>query len=596
MYQRSDLPFDECRAHRDKIAAFGVELRPEFVLERFRDFDKPADAEVAFWRNQFAGSANWSATFPALDYCYGANSSWGTVPDFMADLAGKGFANTLWRLSMFGVVPGEKPRNWTEQEYFEWATGDQPLGSMSAAAIFLRSDGVLGFSPSFEGIGFDPQNRWSYADGVIRLTWNDGAVEVQLEVADFYNVRGTTNLALADQAFAQLVLGNHDLLTKMTYPDQHPDYERLRPYAESWRCDSEELTTAITVQTPEPEPEIDWPTRPPHAFPAHWHGRFDMTDGSELSDPDAWAEMQAGAFYYLLGSDSSRRGRLGTNTGAPTSYAYDSGTRWEVDGETMTWRWEQFDTFVFELPDSYTGTISAVGQQNPQYTMVLTPTDLLDPQTRRLRVAAAEESTVVAEVVAASDAMPESVAEPATIAETEVSDTPEQNDESNLPVESVANPVTAALVGCWQWSNGARIIIDEEGVATNGPVRGQWRSLGAADRFEIAWPPIEDTITLSSNGRSFDGVGAFGIRFSATRLSGDAGLAGRWQRHDGVMLDFAADGAASAGPLRGTWSGSGGTFRVEWPLIDEVTLSGDSERLDAVNQFGQVTATRRPGC
>ena len=227
--------------------------------------------------------------------------------------------------------------------------------------------------------------------------------------------------------------------------------------------------------------------------------------------------------------------------------------------------------------------------------MVLTPTDLVDPQTRRLRVAATEEAAAEAHVVAAPEAVsePETVVEPSAIAEAE---TPEPNEEPEPAIESIANPTAAALVGCWQWSNGARIAIDDQGVATNGPVRGQWRSLDAANRFEIEWPPIEDTITLASNGRSFDGVGLFGVRFSARRLDEGSGLAGRWQRHDGVVLELAADRTATAGTLSGGWSGSGNSFRIEWPLIDEVTLSEDGERLDVSNQFGEATATRRSGC
>ncbi len=585
VYQRSELPLDDCRAHRDGIAAFGVELEPEFVLERFRDFDKPTEAEMTFWRNRMPSRDTWSDTFPVLDYCYGAASSPGTIKDFVSELAGTGFKNTLWRLSLISNAPFEKPRNWTEQEFHEWAPGaDQPLSSLQGA-IFLRADGVLGFGPYFDGLGFDPRNRWTYSGGTIRLSLNDGSIEVQIPIADYVNAEGTTNLALAKRAFAALVLGNYDLLTKMPYPERHPDFERLKPFTESQRCDTGDLTTALAEPTPEPEPEVDWPTRKAGAFPTHWHARTDMTDGSEDPDPERWAGMQAGAYYYLLGADSARSGRLGVNINAPTGFAYDRNASWEVSGSTMTWRWSQFDTFVFELRDDYTGTISAVGQKNPQYTMVLTPTDLLSPQTRRLEVAAAPDA-VAAQAAETSSTAAVRNPEPE----------PEPEPEPVPVVQPPAAVEPATLIGCWRWSNGARIRIAADGVAANGPVRGQWRSADAPNRFEVEWPPIEDTITLASNGRSFDGVGAFGIRYTATRIGQGDGLSGQWRRQDGVVLNFAGDGAASGGPLRGRWSGSGDSFRIEWPLIDEVTVSKDGERLDAVNQFGRVTAKRQPDC
>lgn len=576
VYQRSELPLDECRAHRDAMAEFGVELRPEFILERFRNFDKPSTAEMTFWRNRMMPHNSWSDTFPALDYCYSGVSSSGSVGDFITSLAGKGFANTLWRLSLLSNAPLEKPSNWTEQEFREWApVGDQSLSGLQGA-IFLRADGVLGFGPNFDGLAFDPRNRWAYSDGVIRLTWNDASIDVQIPVVDYVNANGTTNLALANRAFAELVLGNYDLLMKMPYPERHPDYERLRPFTESQRCDTGDLTTSIAKPNVEPKPEIEWPSRPAaDVFPAHWHARTDMTDGSTYPDPDTWAGMQSGGYYHLLGSDSSRSGSLGVNVDAPAGFAYDRGARWQVSGSTLTWQWEQFDTFVFELPNSYTGTISAVGQRNPQYTMVLTPTDLLEPGVRRLQ----------------SETRPEPVME--------LKAPPEPRDAESevkqaIPAEPPAKPV---LIGCWHWSNGAQISIEPDGVVVNGPIRGQWQASVTANQFEIVWPPIEDTITLASNGRSFTGVGLFGTQFSATRIGLGTGLAGQWRRQDGVILEFTTDGVATGGPMRGQWSSeSDRKFRIEWPLVDDVTVAKDGERLNAVNQFGRVTATRRTGC
>ena len=571
MYQRSELPVEECRAHRDRMAEFGVELKPEFVLERFRDFPKPSNAELDFWRNQYAPQKDWSITFPALEYCFSSVSSSESVQDFVASLARSGFSNTLWRLSIPSSAPLETPRNWTDEEFMAWAPGgDRQLSSLEAA-VFLRADGGLGFGPDFAGLGFDPGNAWSYAGGVIQLSFRNGAAIVDLPVGDYVNLQGSTNLALADGAFAQLILGNYDLLANMPRPEQHPDYERLRPFTENGRCDTGGITTTITESPPPVEPTVDWPTRPASAFPSHWHARTDMTDGSEHPDADSWREMQAGGYYHLLGADSGRSGRLGVNIDAPTGYGYAPTATWSVSGRTMTWQWDQYDSFVFELPESYDGTLTAVGQNNPQYTMVLTPTDLLTPGSRRLERA----SEPTAESSPSADRSPPSPVE------------------APPELEQPTEPQPELLVGVWRWSNGLQIKVDADGSASNGIAAGRWSSGKSSREFEIEWPAIEDRITISADEQTLNGVGAIGVQYTARRVDGDTGIVGRWRRQDGVILQFSADGSVAGGPLTGRWSKSGGNYVVSWPLVDAVTVSPSGDRLEAVNQFGQVTATRQ---
>ena len=568
VYQRSELPVADCRAHRDAMQAFGVIPRPEFVLERFRDFAKPSDAEMTFWRRRMAAMDSWSNTFPALSYCYSSVTSKERVDIFMAKLAASGFADTLWRLALVSNAPMETPRNWTDAEFAQWAPGgDQALSDLTAA-VFLRRDGALGFGPNFEGLGFDPRNTWSASENVIVL--NFGAeVTVRLPIGGYFNAAGTTNLALAERAFIELVRGNYDVLAKMPNPERHPDFSKLRPLTENQRCEDTPLTTEVTIPTADPKPVVAWPTRAAGSFPVEWHARTDMTDGGTYEDAAAWTEMQAGAFYSLHGADSGRAGKLGVNTKAPTGYAYDDNARWEIRGATLIWHWENFDTFVFELPERYTSELRAAGKNNPQFTLVLTPTDLLLPQARRL---------------------------PAEQGASEARSLTAPTGSKTQEPDSQAVDTQPAVLGCWRWSNGATIEFDEQGTATNGAATGRWRAGDATRRFNVTWPPVQDTITLASDGRTFDGIGAFGIRFTATKLDAGTGLAGRWRRQDGVVLTFTDDGAATAGSLRGTWSGSARTYRIEWPLIDAIVVSEDGEQLDARNQFGTATGKRQPSC
>ena len=571
--ERDDQPVEDCRAYRDRMADFGVELRPEFVLERYRDFDKPGEIEMAFWKNQLPGRVNSSATFPELGYCFDGRSTGETREAFMDRLAADRFRNTLWRLQIISSSPGEKPRNWTQEEYIAWAPEwGRSFGSVQGPA-FLRADGVLGFSKGFEGIAFDPRNRWSYENGEIRLSWYDGAFEARIPVQSNGPSRGKTTFVLGKDIRLELVLGSYDLLAAMVHPESHPDYERLLPYAQSATCDSVSLSSAVAETALNPEPDIEWPTREPDAFPTHWFGRTDMSDGSEHPDAKIWEGMQRGGFFHL-----NDNGVIGVNIERPAGYGYDKSARWNVEGRTLTLSWSTSDTFVFELPASYDTEISAVGQKNPQYRLVLTPADLLEPGTRRraaVRKSTEQASAPSPDAVAALPAEVPTAAPPA---------------ESESPA-----PPKASLAGCWRWSNGARITLMEDGTAVNGIFRGSWRSLSTG--YVIQWPPIEDTLTVSGDGDRFDGKGFFDIPFSGTRMTAGDGLTGQWRRQDGVVLDFRTDGSVTAGSLRGRWTQQAPSrYTVSWPVRDVVSMSDDGERLTIVNQFGKATATRGSGC
>ncbi|MEO1244154.1 MAG: hypothetical protein AAFX56_00605 [Pseudomonadota bacterium] len=573
--QRNEQPVEICRANRDRMAEFGVQLRPEFVLERYRDFDKPSETETAFWKNQLPESGAWSSTFPALDYCFDGHSTGESREAFTDRLAARGFMDTMWRMTLVSNAPLEKPRNWTQAEYMQWAPPSDQLFGSRQGAVFFRADGVLGYGSRFEGLHFDPRDRWSYENGEIRITWYNGTFESRIPLMRDGQMRGTTNFALAENIYLDLVLGNYDLLTKMQNPQSHPDYARLLPFAESSTCGDVGLSTTVVEEEGNPEPSVDWPTRAPNAFPTHWWGRTEMTDGSEHPDADTWEEMQRGAFYHL-----NESGVVGVNINQPAGYGYDKSAQWKVEGQTMRWTWTNWDTFEFELPASFDTEISAVGRNNPQYRMVLNPTDLLEPGTRRRAVGQTEKADAP---------------EPARAPET-VTTAPATKPTLAPHVEpEPPPPPQPTLAGCWKWSNGLKISLLEDGTAVNGIARGTWRAVSGG--FEIEWPPIEDTLTLSDNGSRFDGKGLFGVTFSGARVGAGSGINGQWRRQDGVVLEFRADGSATAGSLNGAWERRDAKrYSVSWPVTDTISMSADTNRLDIVNQFGKATALRDSGC
>jgi len=90
--------------------------------------------------------------------------------------------------------------------------------------------------------------------------------------------------------------------------------------------------------------------------------------------------------------------------------------------------------------------------------------------------------------------------------------------EKNLFGESGGQRVSGATTGfsgSWLLDNGATAHADSNGNYTIGPLQGTWRSESGSNRFEIAWPLV-DQITLATDGTSLSGANQFG-RFTATK-------------------------------------------------------------------------------
>lgn len=162
--------------------------------------------------------------------------------------------------------------------------------------------------------------------------------------------------------------------------------------------------------------------------------------------------------------------------------------------------------------------------------------------------------------------------------------------------DPAAVPAQHALVGCWRWSNGSLIIVDADGFASNGAVRAPWAA-NADGSFEIDWPDLTGSVTLSSDGQSLDALDSLGVGSTAQRFQGSAdGFVGKWRWDNGGVVDIEANGAMSLGNLQGTWSGSGRDYRMVWPLIDEGTVSLDGNSLSGRNQYGQFRADKQINC
>lgn len=156
----------------------------------------------------------------------------------------------------------------------------------------------------------------------------------------------------------------------------------------------------------------------------------------------------------------------------------------------------------------------------------------------------------------------------------------------------------ARLPGCWNWSNGAHIVVDAEGTVRNGLFSGTWKADDeAAGRYTITWPSFVDTLTLSADGSTLSGTNNFGIPISATRKSGTApGVEGSWLWSSGVTMTIRPDASISGGVFSGTWNKADSKWIFEWPLVDAISLAADGRSLSLKNQFGAATAKRDASC
>lgn len=156
----------------------------------------------------------------------------------------------------------------------------------------------------------------------------------------------------------------------------------------------------------------------------------------------------------------------------------------------------------------------------------------------------------------------------------------------------------ALLPGCWNWSNGAYITIDAQGIARNGLFSGTWTAVDeTGGGYTITWPSFVDTLTLSADGSTLNGTNNFGLPVSATRKSGNApGVEGTWLWSSGVTMAIRSDASISGGAFRGTWNKADSKWIFEWPLVDAISLTADGLSLSWKNQFGAATAKRDATC
>lgn len=76
------------------------------------------------------------------------------------------------------------------------------------------------------------------------------------------------------------------------------------------------------------------------------------------------------------------------------------------------------------------------------------------------------------------------------------------------------------IPGEWMWGGVLRVVADQSGGVTMGPLAGSWQLINAGQRaFRVTWPKIQDTITLSDDGSSLQGGNQYGAPVSGTRLA-----------------------------------------------------------------------------
>ena len=161
-----------------------------------------------------------------------------------------------------------------------------------------------------------------------------------------------------------------------------------------------------------------------------------------------------------------------------------------------------------------------------------------------------------------------------------------------------AKKTTNSFTDCWNWSNGAHVVINPDGSALNGVVAASWQPIDARQgRYQINWPPFIDTLSITDNGNKLTGSNNIGFPISAIRKSGVASeLVGRWLWGNGVMVHVGANSLVVGGGLKGKWSKSGKNWLIEWPIIDDISMSRDRQSLRIKNQFGTATAQRAANC
>ncbi len=216
------------------------------------------------------------------------------------------------------------------------------------------------------------------------------------------------------------------------------------------------------------------------------------------------------------------------------------------------------------------------------------------------KLAAPAKTTAGAKATSISSGKSTSVAAPAaTVALAASASVASQSAKKNTgKSQAVAGKTSSAakLPGCWSWSNGANIVINTDGSAHNGPFAASWKTIDS-NHYSIIWPSFVDTLALSANGSTLEGKNNYNLPVTATRKSGKASSAvGSWLWSNGVTVSIHSNSSVTAGALKGKWMKSGNKWIIEWPLVDTISLSKDGRSLNAKNQFGAATASRKANC
>lgn len=181
----------------------------------------------------------------------------------------------------------------------------------------------------------------------------------------------------------------------------------------------------------------------------------------------------------------------------------------------------------------------------------------------------------------------------------EISMSPAADGDESPPRSGGAMAGGQEIAGCWRWGNGASIVIRPNGTMTAAPFAGQWRYHGNGG-YTFTWPEPVDTLTMSANRQRLTGSNQYGVKVTATRVSGGPDLPGSWKWGEVIPVVVEARGAVSMGHLSGSWTLADPgqrLYRVTWPKIqDEVTLSDNGSRIQGTNQYGVSVSGSRTTC
>lgn len=174
-------------------------------------------------------------------------------------------------------------------------------------------------------------------------------------------------------------------------------------------------------------------------------------------------------------------------------------------------------------------------------------------------------------------------------------------DDSNLP------PLDP-IVGCYQWFNGALVVIRQNHTLTAGPFNGTWQMANLAQGvYALTWPqPVISKETISPDQYSLSGGSQYGGVDAATRLTGSVGLVGTWRWAGVLTVTVNTDGTYSVVSSNAKWhgkwqavTGSPGSYILTGSDLptDKVALAADGSHLSGADQYGiAISGTRTVSC